>query len=171
MFAGLSIPKASIVGISLGAWLALKFAVAHPHKVEKLVLLCPAGVGLQKTSFAYRSLCYLLMGEKGLERLYRQVNGGKPIAREMMDYQKLIGKHFRFRRERIPLFTDDELSRLTMPSLVVVGKKDVLLHSLKTARRFQSLVPHANVSVLQDAGHTPTGPAGDIIALLRREDR
>lgn len=75
VFVGLSIEKASIVGISLGAWLALKFTIANPQMVDKLVLLCPAGVGPQKTSFAYVSLFHiLLLGEKGIERLYRKVN-------------------------------------------------------------------------------------------------
>jgi len=163
VFVGLSIPRASIVGISLGAWLALKFAITHPSMVEKVVLLCPAGVGPQKISFGYRALFYLLLGDKGIKRLYRKVNGGKPVAQEMLDYQLLIGKHFNFRRERIPLFTDEELSRLTMPSLTFVGQKDIMLHSLKTAHRLKTQVPDAKVVVLKDAGHTLIGLANDIV--------
>ncbi|MBS3977113.1 MAG: alpha/beta hydrolase [Syntrophomonadaceae bacterium] len=167
VFVGLSIEKASIVGISLGAWLALKFAIANSQMVDKLVLLCPAGVGPQKTSFAYVSLFHMLLGEKGVERLYRKVNGGKPIPQEMMDYQKLLGNNFNFRREQIPLFTDAELSQLTMPSLLCVGRKDVMFHSLKTAQRYSSLVPYAKVTVLQEAGHTIIGLVDDILAFLR----
>ena len=63
VFTGLSIAKARIVGISLGAWLALKFSIAHPNRVDKLVLLCPAGVGPQKTSFALVSLFYMLLAD------------------------------------------------------------------------------------------------------------
>lgn len=167
VFVGLSIQKASIVGISLGAWLALKFAITHPQMVDKLVLLCPAGVGAQKTSFAYVALFHMLSGEKGIERLYRKVNGGKPIPQEMMDYQKLLGKNFNFRREQIPLFSDTELTQLTMPSLLFVGRKDVMFHSLKTAQRYRSLVPNAKVTVLQEAGHTLIGLVDDILAFLR----
>jgi len=168
VFAGLSIHKASIVGISLGAWLALKFAITHPQMVDQLVLLCPAGVGTQKTSFAYVSLLHMLLGEKGIERLYRKVNGGKPIPQEMMDYQKLVGKHFNFRREQIPLFSDTELAQLTMPSAVFVGLKDVMFHSLKTAQRYGSLVPHAKVTVLREAGHTLIGLADEILSFLQQ---
>lgn len=168
VFVGLSIQKASIVGISLGAWLALKFAIARPQMVDKLVLLCPAGVGAQKTSFAYVSLFHMLLGEKGIERLYRKVNGGKPIPQEMMDYQKLLGKNFNFRREQIPLFSDTELAQLTMPSALFVGLKDVMFHSLKTAQRYRSLVPNAKVTVLQDAGHTLIGLVDDILSFLQQ---
>lgn len=168
VFVGLSIEKASIGGISLGAWLALKFAIANPQMVDKLVLLCPAGVGPQKTSFAYVSLFHMLLGEKGIERLYRKVNGGKPIPQEMMDYQKLLGNNFNFRREQIPLFADTELSQLTMPSLLIVGRKDVMFHSLKTAERYRNLVPNANVTVLQEAGHTLIGLVDDILSFLQQ---
>jgi pimeloyl-ACP methyl ester carboxylesterase len=169
VFAGLSISKASIVGISLGAWLALKFAISRPQMAEKLVLLSPAGVGPQRTSFLFKALFYMLWGTKGLKRLYRQVNGGTPIPHEMLAYQMLIGKHFNFRRERIPRFTDDELARLAMPIKVFVGQRDIMFHALQTARRFAERVPHANVEVLRDAGHTLVGLADEILAFLRHE--
>ena len=168
VFVGLSIEKASIVGISLGAWLALKFAIAHPPMVDKLVLLCPAGVGTPKTSFAYVSLLYMLLGEKGVERLYRKVNGGKSIPKIMLDYQKLIGKNFNFRREQVPLFSDTELAQLTMPSILFVGRKDVMFHSLKTVQRYRSLVPNAKVIMLQEAGHTLIGLVDDILLFLQQ---
>lgn len=169
VFAGLTIEKASIVGISLGAWLALKFAIAHPQMVDKLVLLCPAGVGAPKASFKYVSLFYmLLLGEKGVERLFRKVNGGKPLPLKMMDYQKLIGKNFNFRREQVPFFSDAELTQLTMPSALFVGLNDVMFHSLKTAQRYRSLVPNAKVTVLQEAGHALIGLVDDILLFLQQ---
>ncbi len=168
VFVGLSIEKASIVGISLGAWLGLKFSVSKPHMVDKLVLLCPAGVGAAKASFAYVSLFHmLLMGEKGVEQLYRKVNGGKPLPQVMLEYQKLIGKNFNFRREQVPLFSDTELTKLTMPSILFVGGKDVMFHSLKTAERYKRLVPNAKINVLQEAGHTLIGLVDDIILFLQ----
>lgn len=166
VFHGLAIQKASMVGISLGAWLSLKFGITHPEMIEKLVLLCPAGVGPQKASFAFLSLFHMMMGEKGMERLYRKINGGMDMPREILDYQKLIGTHFNFRPEQIPLFQDAELSRLTMPSRVFVGRKDVLFHSLKTAERYAKLVPNGKASVLRDAGHALVGLADDILAFL-----
>jgi pimeloyl-ACP methyl ester carboxylesterase len=51
VYKALSIEKASLIGISLGAWLSIKFSVSYPEKVDKLVLLCPAGIGPQKISF------------------------------------------------------------------------------------------------------------------------
>jgi pimeloyl-ACP methyl ester carboxylesterase len=41
----LSLPRFSLAGLSLGGWLALDYATKHPERIDKLVLLCPGGVG------------------------------------------------------------------------------------------------------------------------------
>lgn len=166
VFDSLSIEKASIVGISLGAWLGAKFSIKYLQKVNKLVLLCPAGIGPQKKSFLFKSLFYMLLGEKGIDKLYYKINGNKPIPQEMLDYQKLIAKHFNFRREIIPLFSDDELIQLTMPIVLFVGGKDVMLHSEKTAKRLESLLGHANINFIHDEGHTLVNQGDEIREFL-----
>jgi pimeloyl-ACP methyl ester carboxylesterase len=43
MFCALGIAQASLIGLSLGGWLALNFALAAPDRIEHLVLLSPIG--------------------------------------------------------------------------------------------------------------------------------
>lgn len=167
VFDGLSIEKASIVGISLGAWLGAKFSIKYPQMVNKLVLICPAGIGPQKTSFMFISLFYMLLGEKGIDKLYYKINGDKQIPQVMLTYQKLIAKHFNFRREIIPLFSDCEIKQLTMPIALFVGGKDVMLHSSKTAKRLESLLDHAQINLFQDEGHSLVNRGDDIRAFLK----
>ncbi|WP_217266773.1 alpha/beta fold hydrolase [Paenibacillus tianmuensis] len=81
----------------------------------------------------------------------------------------LIGKNFNYRREQIPLFADDELKRLTMSVVLFVGAKDIMLHSAKTAKRLGSLLPHARIQILPDAGHVLTHLAAQIIPFLESE--
>ena len=154
VFNVLSIEKASIVGISLGAWLGAKFAIKYSEKVNKLVLLCPAGIGPQKKSFIFKFLFYSLYGEKGIDKLYYKINGDKLIPQIMLNYQKLIAKHFNFRRVTIPIFSDNELKKLTMPVALFVGGKDIMLHSEKTANRLGSLLNHAEINYIQEEGHS-----------------
>lgn len=154
VFNALSIEKASIIGISLGAWLGTKFAIKYSQKVHKLVLLCPAGIGPQKKSFIFKSLFYSLAGEKGIDKLYYKINGDKLIPEIILNYQKLIAKHFNFRKVTIPIFSDDELIKLTMPVTLFVGGKDVMLHSEKTANRLKSLLNHAEINFIQEEGHS-----------------
>src|SRR5262245_11166199 len=46
----LGITRASIVGISLGGWLAVDFAVRRPSRVRSLSLISPSGIGRQNNA-------------------------------------------------------------------------------------------------------------------------
>lgn len=166
VFNELFIEKASIVGISLGAWLGTKFAIRYSDKVDKLILLCPAGIGPQKKSFIFKFLFYSIFGEKGIDKLYYKINGDKPIPEIMLNYQKLIAKHFNFRKVTIPIFTDNELRKLTMPVALFVGGKDVMLHSEKTANRLGSLLNHAEINFIQEEGHSIINQGNEIRKFL-----
>lgn len=169
VFKALAISKASIIGISLGAWLAIKYAVFQPEKVEKLVLLCPSGVGPQKLSFLFTAMFSMCFGDRGLKKLFYKVNGNQPIPDIVLDYQLLIGKSFNFRREMIPIFSDQELKSLTMPVVLFVGGKDIMLHSAKTAWRMKTLVPQGKINILPEAGHTLTNLTTEIYDFLIQE--
>ncbi|TCL61457.1 pimeloyl-ACP methyl ester carboxylesterase [Hydrogenispora ethanolica] len=166
VFSALKLEKASLLGISLGAWLSTKFSVCYPEKVDKLVLLCPAGIGPQRISFLFKALFYMLFGEKGMAELYKKINGNQPLPEVVLKYQKLLGKNFNFRREVIPLFSDLELKQLSMPVILFVGEKDIMLHSAVTAKRLGDLLPHAKINVLPGAGHTLINLTDRISAFL-----
>lgn len=166
VFDDLSVKKANVIGISLGAWLAIKFSVNYPEKVSKIVLLCPSGVGPQKKSFIFKAIFYGILGEKGIDKLYYKINGNEPIPEEMLKYQKLIGKNFKYRKDTIPIFSDNELKVLTMPTVLFVGGKDIMLHSDKTARRLGELLPHAKVNFIAEAGHSNVNNVNRIIEWL-----
>lgn len=40
----LEISRASVIGVSLGAWVAARFAVEHPGRVERMILVAPSGL-------------------------------------------------------------------------------------------------------------------------------
>ncbi len=171
VFENLSVERANIIGISLGAWLAIKFSVSYPEMLSKLVLLCPSGVGPQKKSFIFKAIAYGILGEKGIDKLYYKVNGNQLIPEEMLKYQKLIGKSFNYRKETIPVFSDNELKLLTMPTVLFVGAKDIMLHSDKTARRLGNLLPHAQINISSKAGHSNVNDVNKIIEWFNFSDQ
>lgn len=166
----LAVKRVNIIGISLGAWLAIKFSVNYPEMVSKLVLLCPSGVGPQKKSFIFKAIVHGILGEKGIDKLYYKVNGNKPVPEEMLKYQKLIGKNFKYRKETIPIFSDNELKLLTMPIVLFAGAKDIMLHSHKTAKRLGSLLPHAEINILPEGGHSNVNEVDKIVKWLNFSD-
>jgi pimeloyl-ACP methyl ester carboxylesterase len=170
VFAALHIERAVLLGISLGGWLALKFATTYPERVTKLVLLCPAGVAPQKVSFMLQTVGLMFFGQWGLERLIKIVNGGQSIALEALEYTRLIANNFNPRIESLPIFSDQALKRLEMPVRLIVGEKDALLPSRNTVARLSNLLPHLTATVLPDSGHVLINLAAPIMDFLVAED-
>ncbi len=153
IFEALKIDQAVLLGLSFGGWIAAKYASAHPERVVKLVLLCPSGISPQKISFMFKVIPLMFCGEWGLNKIVGIVNGNQSVPDEVVSYSKLISSHFNPRVVVIPLLTDEELKRLKMPVLLIVGAKDALLHSKKTAARMRKVLPHASVVLLPGVGH------------------
>lgn len=162
----LGLERATLVGISLGGWMALKFATTHPERVEKLVLLCPGGVAPEKMDFFLKALPYLFLGQWGSARIMRMLNAGQPLHPETIRFSHLINQNFNPRRHGGPLFSDEALSRLTMPVLLLAGEKDILLDSIETAARLQRLLPCFTADLLPGAGHILANMAGRIMPFL-----
>ncbi|MFZ5643813.1 MAG: alpha/beta fold hydrolase [Bacillota bacterium] len=154
VFNGLSISKAVVIGASLGAWLAAKFTIRYPDKIDKLVLLCPAGIGTQNKKVIFTAMFHMLLGEKGIRKLFKIINGNVDMPEIILKFQILIVKNFNIRREPIPIFSDEELRRLTMPVFLFVGAKDIMLHSMETADRMKKLIPNARINILPEGGHS-----------------
>ncbi|HEX6341211.1 alpha/beta fold hydrolase [Umezawaea sp.] len=161
---GLGLDPTALLGMSLGGWLATEYASRRPERVSRLVLLAPGGFGRRTFGWVPRALPFLALGAWGRRRVVRIVTGADlgPVATSI---GATFGE-FRPRRE-IPVFPDAVLERLTMPVLVVVGDRDAMIDSAGTVRRVAALVPHADVRVVDGAGHLLLGQAGAVLEFLR----
>lgn len=153
MLDGLQLEQAAVMGISQGGWTALKFASTYPHCVSKLLLLAPGGVMQPKASFFLRAIPLSLFGRWGAERTNRIVFGKEPISMEAKEIMNTIMTHFIARKDFQPLFTDEQLSCLTMPVLVIGGVEDALFPIPKMAERLDALLPHLTSLMLPGIGH------------------
>jgi pimeloyl-ACP methyl ester carboxylesterase len=154
----LSLIQASMVGVSLGGWLALDYATRRPERVESLAVLCPAGVGRQKIGIVFKTIPLRMLGRWGRQKAAELVLGKapenpSPALRYFLDFMALIHKNLRPRMVKLPVFSDEALQRLTMPVMAIVGGKDVLMDSAETKRRLEHNVPQAEVHYLPEAGH------------------
>jgi len=150
----LGLARASIVGVSLGGWLGLDYAVRRPERVTSLSMVSPSGIGSQNQRSLLTIGLLRMCGARGLRRSMQLVAGrADPLPRQATDYLLLVFRTFRPRMQKIPIASDAALAALTMPVQLIVGGKDVLIRSTETRSRIERLVPHAHVTFLDEAGH------------------
>ena len=78
--------------------------------------------------------------------------------RETEDFARILGlilKHFRTQRNP-GLLTDEELSRISVPILVLMGEQECFFDPQRAVKRAKSLIPGVEAEVVPHAGHAMT---------------
>jgi pimeloyl-ACP methyl ester carboxylesterase len=163
----LKIQKASLLGLSQGGWTALKFAVNHPERVERLVLLTPAGIVPVRLSFLLRVIPLMFFGRNGAEAINRITFGPQPVSDEAVAYMNVIMTNFKARTGSMTMYSDKELKHLIMPVLFIGGARDPIHNTPAVARRLQKLLPQLTSVILPEAGHVLINTTGRTAPFLR----
>ena len=170
MWMGLHLEHASFLGVSNGGWLALNYATRHPQRVESLVVLCPGGI-VRAKNILLKVFPFLLLGKWGARKVREMILGRTPANlskahQAFADFIALIFRHLRPRTARHPILSDDQLRRLTMPVMVILGGKDVIFDSAAIQQRLERALPHALIRYLPEAGHFIPGQTAPIVDFL-----
>jgi len=167
-YAQTGITRATIVGSSMGGWVATAFATAYPDKVEKLVLVDSTGYSQQRwngppvgraemlrlnpaTLADMRALLLSLFANKALVT---------DVAVKAAFEQKLAAgdghviNAFVESVVRNEDYVDGKLGALTMPTLLIWGKQDALV-PLAVANAFNADIKGSRLTVLDQCGHVP----------------
>jgi pimeloyl-ACP methyl ester carboxylesterase len=151
-------PRAALVGHSLGALLAARVAARHPHLVERLVLIAPAGA--TGRSLAGHAL-----------PLARALAAVRPrFARTLLHDALRAGPLGLWSGARIATLTPlcDALEQVAAPTLVVLGERDTLAPAVHVCTCTAAL-PRVRVEVLPRTGHVPMVERPDELSRLLRE--
>jgi pimeloyl-ACP methyl ester carboxylesterase len=160
LFDTLELRQVRLVGQSMGGFIAVKFAVEHGPRVEKLALACPIGIpvppGQPTVNFLAvppEELPTLLAHDP--QTVIRHLPHGAPppefIAervKEATTAGRVLGGGSRTFDENLPR----QLHRLTMPTLLVWGKQDRLTPAAQHTTWAKAL-PNATVKLFDNAGH------------------
>jgi len=149
----LGIAECSFVTMSLGSWYALNLAIHAPERVRAVSMLTAPGIVPAKKSFLFYAVFCALLGKTGQRLLNRAIYYKAEVPQSLLEYQALVAKHFNPLMEAIPIFGDDELRSMRARIQFFGGDHDALIDSVRTGFRIQSLIPHAEVRILNNTGH------------------
>jgi pimeloyl-ACP methyl ester carboxylesterase len=159
LFAQMGLKQFDLVGISMGGWMAAEFAVAHPERIRKLVLCCPAGLpspehpGPPNLGKTLEDMYGFLVNDL---RVFDAHLPKTPEERAL--HEKEVARE---RRSGGPLFAaggpvnprlERWLHRVTMPTLLVWSKADKL-SPYQRSEKWMKLLPNATLALVDKAGH------------------
>jgi pimeloyl-ACP methyl ester carboxylesterase len=165
----IGLPRASLIGNSLGGRIAWNFAAQHPDRVTRLVLISPDGFAspgfpydkAPKTPLMMRLLPYV--APRGLLKANLAAAYGRPSAlREstVTRYRDLLlapGVRPAILARLGQVILRDPaptLARITAPVLLLWGEKDAMIPISNAADYLRDL-PHATLVRLPGLGHVP----------------
>jgi 2-hydroxy-6-oxonona-2,4-dienedioate hydrolase len=165
LYKELKIERATLVGNSLGGWTAAAYALAHPDRVERLVLVDAAGFALTG-DVNPRTLNGLspstLEGAKQLlaQIFYnKQMFGSDAAAGMMLTRRMMAGDGYTIQRFIDSIVNgedvlDKKLSAIKQPTLIIWGRED-LLTPLAMGERFKKEITGSELLVIEKCGHVP----------------
>ena len=157
------IERASLVGNSLGGWVAADFALKHPERVERLVLSDAAGFAALAKTMDPRALSALRLASREDIRYL-----GSLTFRDKRFYED-VDLAFKERVTAGDSYTvgqlldatirgddvlDNRLRTIKRPTLVIWGRDDKLI-PLNFGERFQQEIANCRLRIIDNCGHMP----------------
>lgn len=168
----LGIDRAHMSGESLGGWVAIKFAAAHPERVNRLVLNTPGGtMATPEVMERIRSLSQAAADDPSMDRIrarlewlmadpssvtdelvrIRQGVYSRPGFRESMQHILCMQDPEVRRRNMV---TDEELAAVQAPTLVIWTSNDPS-GPAKAGLEMADKIPGGEFQLIENAGHWP----------------
>lgn len=173
----LDIPRAHVVGISMGGMIAQQLALRHPELVEKLVLVCTYCAVDEAVARVSRQLTEKILGAgKSWEDADPSALSLEKILYAMMDvvftpqfltqnrpliegfYQEILNEKpslegFFYQLAATQAHnTCDQLSAIRQPTLILHGREDALI-PCSAAQVLHEKIPGSELTLLEGTGH------------------
>lgn len=146
----------TVVGLSLGGWMAVRLALARPDLVARLVLVDAGGYRHQDWDRIQQLVAVADLAD--VDRLYSQMFVRAPwvLRRSRQGFLRAYTspgvRRVLTDTTEADTFEDADLARLTMPTALIWGEHDGLFQ-LSTARAMAAALPQARLEVIPNCGH------------------
>lgn len=174
-----------LAGNSMGGWIAWRYALAHPARVDGLILIDAAGAPLRAGERPPPlNLGFRLMRLKMLRPLMEQITPRALIKKSLLDTtavdavvtEEMVDRYWELlrlpgNRRATALRADvdreeayaDRLREITQPTLILWGKEDRLIYAT-AAQTFDERLPNAEATLFDGVGHLPMEEAPEATA-------
>ena len=156
-----------LMGLSFGGWEAAEYALAHPERLARVVLIAPAGTLFNlPPGFAWRGLLLLLPVRGFMESMLRWSlphlgtatdAAGRKIFDSLVDEGYLGTRSFDLRQGAIPrVLSDGQLASIRPATLFMVGEDETLYRARDAIGRLARVAPRVRTELIRGAGHDLT---------------
>jgi pimeloyl-ACP methyl ester carboxylesterase len=156
----------NLMGLSYGGWLTSRYALRFPDRLAKIVLLAPGGtvIPLRLELIMRAVLClvphrYFIKSFINwlLEDLAQKDEAGRIMIEEEVDAAYVRIRCFKpIRLVNPTVLEDEELQRIKMPTLFLVGEHEKIYSAQKAIQRLHKVAPQIKAEVIPNAGHDLT---------------
>jgi 2-hydroxy-6-oxonona-2,4-dienedioate hydrolase len=162
---GLGVERATLVGNSMGGWIAALYAIKYPKRVERIVLVDAAGFAppkdldlstLSGLNPSTREQARYLAGLVFFNPLFKTdaavdaTLAARISAGDGYTIQSLVESIYRNED-----MLDGKLAAVKQPTLIVWGREDGLTPLAREGEKFKREMPSAQFIVFDGCGHVP----------------
>ncbi len=163
LFTALELNRINLMGHSYGGWLACLYALSHPERLQRLVLLAPVSTVLRpRLELVVRAILYSFLPARFVTKRYLYWYAPDSVRKEatretideMVGEVLLARRCFKRRKFVIPtVLTDEDWQKLRVPTLFLVGENEVTYSAHEAVRRLGSVAPQVTTLITPDADH------------------
>ena len=163
VFGALGLERLNLAGYSYGGWQSVLYALAHPNRVERLVLLAPSATVLSPGPvILIRAILYHFLPFRFVARNYFHWYGPDAVKEdrtrsrvdEMVEEDLLARRCFKKRKFVFPTrLTDANWRELQVPTLFLVGENDRTYSARRAVRRLRRVAPRVEAKIAPNTDH------------------
>ena len=166
------------VGLSMGGFIGMRLAIRRPHLLRSLVLM-ETSADPEPNALKYRALGTVvrIFGRRGFRmvmgRVMKIMFGRKFLEDPAREADRRLWRERGMANDPVGIVralngvidrrgVHDELGRIALPTLVMVGDQDVATVPAK-AERIAAAIPGARLVVIPGAGHTSSAEEPELV--------
>ena len=171
---GLEIPRARLVGVSGGGWLALRLATLGRERIDRAALISSSGFAwpwLSLSAIPATLWPILLPSRRSVRAFLRFLSApGWSPPEDVLEVFERLFRHAALRRlEPQPPFSDSELRAVRVPILLLVGEHERIFSPQRTVARARALIAEVQAEIVPGVGHLMSEERPELVNRRIRE--